>query len=854
MITKELALIRTAFKEEDNLYRHRNVAKLLFMHMLGYPSHFGQMECLKLISSPKFPEKRIGYLALALLLTEDNEVLVLATNSIQSDLGHSNQFVVGLALNALGNICSADMARDLAPDVDKLLRSGNPFVRKKAALASIRVLKKVPELVEDFVDRANSLLNDRSHSVLLTGVTLITYLIAMEPPLVAVFKRSVPVLVRVLKNLVSNNYAPEHDVSGSIDPFLQGKIIYLLGLLGSNDPETSEAMNSVLAQVATNTESAKNAGNAILYECVNTIMNIEAEAGLRVLAINILGRFLLNRDNNIRFIALNTLIKVVNRDLASVQRHRNTVIDCLKDPDISIRKRAFELTVLLVNDSNVKLLVREMLNYLVVAEDEYRAELCTRIADVMSRYAPDKRWHLDTLITMLSIAGKQASNEITSAAITLIAQSPDLHSYMAHKLFQHLRDDLEQVALVHIAVWCVGEHGQLLLSPPPEDGPGSQATERDVINMLERIAKRHTATVLTKSLVLNALLKLTARFPTEAEQRRMEKLIGRYKTSMNLELQTRSCEFTVLLQPALDGIRPNILKLMPVPERSSAVRVKHSHAAGAEESDSGSDEEQMEVKRSENITGSLASVFTPAAIPAAAHSTGSDLLDLADIFGSPSLSTPSPVPASVSSAAAPSSNNSMDLLADIFGSGPTSASPAAPAASPLLGLGGFGGGLGAPSAQPASSSMNDLLGLLAPMPPPAAAMPPTAPAAAAGPAFPSIVAFQNNVLRVLFEFNKSSGDPSNTAVRATFQNGGAAPLTDLVFQAAVPKYLTLQLSPASGNVVPPGGSIQQQLRVANSMHGQKNLAMKLKIEYTLNGQRAQEMINVSNFPDSLWQQ
>jgi hypothetical protein len=53
--------------------------------------------------------------------------------------------------------------------------------------------------------------------------------------------------------------------------------------------------------VATKTESNKNAGNAILYECVETIMSIEDHGGLRVLAINILGRFLSNRDNNIRF-------------------------------------------------------------------------------------------------------------------------------------------------------------------------------------------------------------------------------------------------------------------------------------------------------------------------------------------------------------------------------------------------------------------------------------------------------------------------------------------------------------------------------------------------------------------------
>ena len=93
-----LCRIRTSFKEEDTSFRHRNVAKVLFIHMLGYPSHFGQIECLKLIASPKFPEKRIGYLGLCLLVDETAEVLTLVTNSLSSDLNHQSQYVVGLAL------------------------------------------------------------------------------------------------------------------------------------------------------------------------------------------------------------------------------------------------------------------------------------------------------------------------------------------------------------------------------------------------------------------------------------------------------------------------------------------------------------------------------------------------------------------------------------------------------------------------------------------------------------------------------------------------------------------------------------------------------------------------------------
>lgn len=379
VISKECALIRTCIKEEDEQFRHRNVAKLMYIHMLGYPTHFGQMECLKLISAPSFPEKRIGYLGLTLLLTEQTEVLTLVTNSLKVDLGNSNQYIQALSLIAIGNLATQDMARDLASDVEKLLRSTNSYLRKKATLATIRLLKKEPDLIETMAERIVSLLKDRAHGVLLTGLQLMIEVLDLLPDMKTEYLKLVPSLVRLLRNFISMGFSPEHDVGGITDPFMQVKLLKLLGKLGKGSEEASDQMNDVLAQVATNTETAKNAGNAILYECVQTIMEVESDSGLRVLAVNILGRFLLNRDNNIRYVALNSLSKVVSEDIAAVQRHRATIVDCLKDADVSIRQRALELIYQLVNDQNVVSLTAELLNYLVVVQTEHKPSLVSKI-------------------------------------------------------------------------------------------------------------------------------------------------------------------------------------------------------------------------------------------------------------------------------------------------------------------------------------------------------------------------------------------------------------------------------------------------------------------------------------------
>lgn len=101
---KESAAIRASFREESHdsnvryvctadaiddreqcswNRRRNNVAKLLYLFTLGERTHFGQIECLKLLASPRFADKRLGYLGTMLLLDENQEVLTLVTNSLK---------------------------------------------------------------------------------------------------------------------------------------------------------------------------------------------------------------------------------------------------------------------------------------------------------------------------------------------------------------------------------------------------------------------------------------------------------------------------------------------------------------------------------------------------------------------------------------------------------------------------------------------------------------------------------------------------------------------------------------------------------------------------------------------------
>ncbi|KAK9504348.1 hypothetical protein O3M35_010703 [Rhynocoris fuscipes] len=798
VINKECAYIRSTFREEDSVWRCRNIAKLLYIHMLGYPAHFGQLECLKLIASPRFTDKRIGYLGAMLLLDERQDVHLLITNCLKNDLNSSTQFVVGLALCTLGAIASPEMSRDLAGEVERLMKSPNAYVRKKAALCAYRIILKVPELMEIFLPATRSLLSEKNHGVLITGVSLITEMCENSVDTLQHFKKIVPNLVRILKNLILAGYSPEHDVSGVSDPFLQVKILRLLRILGKNDVEASEAMNDILAQVATNTETSKNVGNTILYETVLSIMDIRSESGLRVLAINILGRFLLNNDKNIRYVALNTLLKTVHVDTSAVQRHRTTILECLKDPDVSIRRRALELSFALINSSNIRAMMKELLLFLEKTDPEFKEMASSSIVLAAEKYAPNIKWHLDTLLAVLVAAGNYVRDDVVSCVIQLMVATPSQQTYMVSQFWSALESDTsDRQPLTQVATWCIGEFGDLLLSPES----GIQITEGDVISVYHRLLTSPQNTAITKQYALTSLTKLSTRFQ-QTETSKIRELIESFGSHVQMELQQRGVEYSQLFGK-YSYLRSGLLERMPPLEIQKSNISTHNGNVSQE-----IEEEDISPQENPNsnallvlLGGESGEHDVVAPPPKPSIGTNQDLLDLLGGLDSgleiiPENNSSDAKVINESSIAVQNNNNN---IINSINSTTNYLDDALPVTS-----------------KPIETTVYDKGGL-----------------------------------KIDFTLQKIPDAQNTTVVNVSAYNVTSEAFTEFLFQAAVPKTFQLQLLPPSGTVIPEGGVVTQILRVTTP--NKVALRMRIRVSYNCNGATITDQTEVNNFPVEPWQ-
>lgn len=776
-------------------------------------------------------------------------------------MNDNNQFVQALALTAIGNIASADICRDLSVEVEKLLIGSPSFIRKKAAQCAVRIVTKCPDLIENYIEKIDIILENeqhqRSHSAMLGIITLILAILAPTKggtnevkdrrSYLLHFRKHVPVFVRLLNALLNSNSTSEYDVNGVADPFLQAKLLRLLRVLGKGSAKASEQMTEVLTKTITNTDKSKNTGNAVIYECVKTIMEIDCDQTLRNMAISQLGSFLGNKkDNNLRYVALHTMKKVSKLDSQAVSRQLPTVVECLKDHDISIRKRALDLVYVIVDSSNVVYLVQELIQHLEVSPPEFKPELTTKLCTIIEAHAPSKEWKISTLLQVIILSAQYVRDEIASIFIGMLTQSPESQMEITKKLFEVLKELipkpnilLKQEILMQVASWCLGEYGDLIVD--------NEITDSEIVNLLFNLmsilprgsvsnvkGRRVLATDpnnVIRAYVLTALLKLTKSFPSKKAE--IEQFVSKYTDNVHLDLQQRACEL-LKISSLPDSLKENVLDKMPEFQIDSIIG-QLSKDTDEKEDTEGKEEEEGEQHHpvagrgiSELLidiqNGSLPSstinpqesttlidFFTPSVGPNSTSNTTST-----------TTTTPSINTKKESTNSIPQSSAATNIL-EMFSS--TNSNNSSSLSSTLLHFGDTTTSSNAKPATPSSDShllLDDVLSA------------PTLPLEALVPQKEKKVVqvYNKNNFNVRFEFKEL--EPNTLNVIAYFSNNNPKEAMGLDFKVAAPKYAEVTLFKATATSVLPNttDSVSQKFKI--KVVGQKPITdNQIPVKYKL---------------------
>lgn len=577
--------IKQELKQDNIAVKANAVCKLTYLQMLGYDVSWAAFNIVEVMSSSKFTYKRIGYLAASQCFHEGTDVIMLTTNQIRKDLSSPNQYDTGVALTGLSCFVTPDLARDLANDIMTLMSHTKPYIRKKAVLIMYKVFLKYPESLRPAFPRLKEKLEDPDPGVQSAAVNVICELARRNP-----------------KNYLSLAPLFFKLMTSSTNNWVLIKIIKLFGALTPLEPRLGKKLIEPLTNLIHSTSAM-----SLLYECVNTVIavlislssgmpNHSASIQLCVQKLRIL---IEDSDQNLKYLGLLAMSKILKTHPKSVQSHKDLILQCLDDKDESIRLRALDLLYGMVSKKNLMEIVKKLMLHVDKAEGTtYRDELLTKIIDICSQsnyqYITNFEWYISILVELTRLEGTRHGHLIASQMLDVAIRVKAIRAFAVAQMATlldnaHLLTGNTQrngiCEVLYAAAWICGEFAEHLEDP--------MLTLEAMLRPKVATLPGHIQAVYVQNaakLFATVLQKHEGETDSQAAQETSQLLIDRlplFVQSANLEVQERaSCilqlvkyiqklqqknvevaeEVTALFAGELNPVAPKAQKKVPIPE------------------------------------------------------------------------------------------------------------------------------------------------------------------------------------------------------------------------------------------------------------------------------------------------
>merc|ERR1719187_582784 len=346
-----------------------------------------------------------------------------------------------------------------------LLTSTKPYLRKKGVLLLYKVFLRYPEALRPAFPRLKEKLEDPDPGVQSAAVNVICELARKNP-----------------KNYLSLAPTFFKLMTSSTNNWMLIKIIKLFGALTPLEPRLGKKLIEPLTNLIHSTSAM-----SLLYECINTVIavlisistgmpNHAASVQLCVQKLRIL---IEDSDQNLKYLGLLAMSKILKTNPKSVSGHKDLVLGCLEDLDESIRLRALDLLSWMVTKKNLMEIVKKLMQHMEKAEGTtYRDELLAKIIQICSQndyqHISNFEWYVSVLVELSQMEGgghgALLAKQMMDVSIRVQAIRPFAVQQMALLVENSAvllgtgrRNNAAEV--LYAAGWVIGEFGEHLTNP-----------------------------------------------------------------------------------------------------------------------------------------------------------------------------------------------------------------------------------------------------------------------------------------------------------------------------------------------------------------------------------------------------
>lgn len=444
------------------------VAKLTYIQMLGYDISWAAFNIIEVMSSESFTHKRIGYLAASQCFSMDTEVLMLTINMIRRDLCSRNMYETGCTMSGMSCFVTNEIGRELFNDVNRLFSSTKPYLRKKAVLLMYKILVEFPDTISEVLPKLEEKLEDPDQGVQSSVINVICELARKNP---SDYLNLEGILYKLMENS-SNNW-------------MLIKIIKLFGALTPLEPRMGEKIIVPLENLAHDTSAM-----SVLYETISTMMAILASPSCKIpkarasayrqLCVQKLRIFIEDSDQNLKYLGLLAMKKMLHIHPKSVRAHQDIILSCLEDKDESIRLRALDLLYGMVSKDNLTTqagdgIVDRLMKHVSYPKmgNKFRDEIVSKVIDICSRndyfYISNFDWYVTVLVTLASIEGGTShGNMIASQVLDVALRVKEVRPYAVKQMAAILNHTdkfsttFSVSEVLYAAAWICGEYSGYL--------------------------------------------------------------------------------------------------------------------------------------------------------------------------------------------------------------------------------------------------------------------------------------------------------------------------------------------------------------------------------------------------------